>query len=167
MIKSFIDIKTYRNYLEDFYVYPCDKNNKEQRKKYVDKYSDEELSKIIENTKLFIIYLFEKLENENYVNKDNTFTSIKISDKQIYIFTNCTGGSSPDVLYNPLDFGEDFYVSYYLLNKFLEGFIIYENFETFEEYDEDDSIGYFVDETELVFSTKKSNFRKIKKAIGD
>lgn len=114
---SIFSLEDYKNYLISFYYYECDNNivSREKRRTILEThYTDEFLSDIIHNTESFIMYFLEQV-----INREENYISFELFNDQRHIFTNCTGGYSPDYLI-PISCGlEDKYISKYLLQKYL------------------------------------------------
>lgn len=122
--------QNYRYYLEKHYVYPVDKDK--NNKKYIDNYSKEELQKIIDNTKIFINYILDEIT-------DSLYLSIELSNEKD-IKTNLSGGYAVDTLYIPIGFGDNFFISKYLLEKYLQTKINVE-WEKYEYFNEEEQSG--------------------------
>lgn len=123
--RNIFTVEEYRKCLESYYRYPIDEPNFILRKKYIDKISNEQLQKIINDTREFIIYLLDKMQKENRTLNDKIFTYIEISENVEYISNNCHGGWPADILFNPLCFGENFWISRKILLSFFKDFTIY------------------------------------------
>jgi len=114
---SIFDFDSYKEHLISYYYHECDNNifSREKRKTILEtQYTDEFLLEIIENTERFIKVLIERTANS-----DRTFIEFEIWGEHNYIFTNCTGGWSPDKLIPIFSDVEDAYISKYLLSDFL------------------------------------------------
>jgi len=139
-MEDIFDFESYRDYLVNFYVYAYDEDTYLKRKMLIDSYSDDHLRKIINDTKTFIIYLLDKMKTENNVFENSIFTSFEVMEVR-FISNGCIGGYRADMLYCPLDFGDDFWVSYYLVRKFFADFRVYEGQEEHNYYDEEEEAG--------------------------
>jgi len=169
VIFMLININEYKEYLINYFMYPCDNTPEkrlENKKLLEQKYSDEYLEEIIRNTEDFIIRFLEICLEE-----DTTYIRIPLEFKVNYVFTNCTGGWSPD-MFVPIDsIDEGKNISKHLLHRFLgEGFHIYFDENVVEYYDDEDPdmiIGNSYSIPELVIDGKKElikeKYEQIKK----
>lgn len=131
------NVNKYKDYLINWFYYPCDNTpeKKAEREKILEqRYSDEYLEEIVQNTEQFIINFLEICLQE-----DTTYIRIPLEFKSNYIFTNCTGGWHPDVLV-PIDsIDEGKSVSKHLLHKFFgKDFLIYFDENIIEYCDDED-----------------------------
>ena len=125
----------YKNYLVNYFFNECD-NNKEkrmERRRILEKrLSDDFILEVINNTKEFYISLLEKNIKDGVI-------SFNLTNDLKYIFTNCTGGYHPDVLFVIDELDEEKYISKYLLELCL-GKICKTYFDTTEmEYIDDEN----------------------------
>lgn len=142
-VDDIFDVGKYRQYLSEFSKYNSDISTSLERKLKIDKYSDEYLQKIIDDTRELVIYLIDKISQNNCPNRNLVHTTIELHEGYRYINNGCGGGWHADILYLPLDFGNDFWVSIYLLRKFLKEFkieIIKDDLEYFDEVEQSGSI---------------------------
>jgi len=111
------NLEYYKEYLISFFRCEIDNSDikKNERRKYLEqRYSDEELFEIIENTREFIMSLIEQITSNNvpYIFV-NLITSLE------YISTNCTGGFQADTLIPIDEFDEGKFISKHLLKLVL------------------------------------------------
>lgn len=139
-MEEVFNIESYKQYLTSFYVYPVDETNEEKRKKAIERYDISFLEKIIEHTQIFGFYTLKKLKEEHSIFDDHIFTSVYI-EKEDFLSNGCTGGFHADTLFSPTDFPKDFFVSRYLLQRFLEEFVLYDDEEEIEYYNEKEDVG--------------------------
>ena len=136
---SIFNLDNYKEYLISYYHYECDNSDskKENRRILIEqRYSDDDLLEIIHNTKKFIEILMERTINSN-----RTYIEFEISGDNKNIFTNCTGGYSPDTLIPIFTDDEDNYISKYLLKQFLgSSFMVDFDANVEEVIDEDDDM---------------------------
>ena len=131
-MEELFTVEGYRNYLINYYRYASDEEKLEQRKKNIDKFSDEYLQTIIKNTENFSSILLEQMKRENNIFKETIFASITLSNISIDIKNGCSGGFPSDTLVKPIVSGDDSYISEYLLKQSLKGFnidIVYDSKE--------------------------------------
>lgn len=114
---SIFDLDSYKKHLISYYYYERDNNptSYEERRTLIERqYSDEDLLEIIKNTERFIEILIQRTANSN-----RTFIEFEIFGDDQHVFTNCTGGWSPDTLIQIFSDGKEAYISRYLLKQFL------------------------------------------------
>lgn len=150
-------LKSYKEYLIDFYVYGGDINAQKKRKAKIDSIDENYLIKIIEDTKKFILSVLDKMKEENAVFKGNIFTSVDISGKVEFISNGCIGGWPADELYDC----EGLTVSRHLLNSFFKDFRIEVSEDEEDEFDVDTQIGGLYYYLKLVISGKVEEFAKL------
>jgi len=112
-----LDFEDYKNYLINYCVYPCDKNETKmmERKRLIElRYSDDKLREIVSDTENFIRTYFEESLQEN-----KEIYSVPLCYDNEEIFTNCTGGWHPDTLIPISPINEDIKISQYILKTFL------------------------------------------------
>ncbi len=117
-LDEIFNVANYRKHLETYYKYDIDKGSPKM-KEYIDKYSDGELQKIVDDTKTFAFYILNGLRNTEHLYEGEVWVDVYLGDEKS-IFTNLSGGWSSDVLYSFTSFDKDFFVSYHLLTKFLK-----------------------------------------------
>jgi len=169
-MEKLFNLNEYRKYLEEYYKYPCDKDKVLERKQAIDRYSDEYLQNIIDNTLEFIKYLINKMRQENKIFEGKRFTHIETSEYNKYISNNSTGGWHADTLHCIVEFKPDFYISYHLLSSFLgpdssiheDERIIDNDSEYFDDILEIGSISYI---PMLVISIPNERFSKIEEKL--
>ena len=140
---SIFNLDSYKEYLINYYFYECDntESKKDSRRKLIEqRYSDEYLQSIIDNTKEFILNIIDTC-NDDYI-------SIPIAYREEYIFTNCTGGHHPDILIPIDEVDKSIKISKHLLDAFLgKKFSVFLDEDEEKYYDEEDGmligISYF------------------------
>ena len=158
-MKNLFSVEQYRKHLENFFVYKYDEITVLERKKEIDKYTDTELQKIIDNTIVFADYVIDRIKKEEY--SDTVFFSIDI-DEMIYTISNgCVGGWPADTLYSLVDYNPDIRISRYLLKKIFPNFDIERNDEVYEEYNEKEDVGSFYAVSKLVIKGPKNKLEEI------
>lgn len=140
-MENLFNVSKYRNYLENYFVHAIDKNTVSQRKSAIDKYDDEFLQKIIDDTRTFIIYLLKEMKKQQNIYEEKIFIELDGFDEYNSIYNGCCGGSSADEIYFPTSFGPDFYVSKYLLKQFFQDFSVELVDDIYESYDEEFEMG--------------------------
>ncbi len=159
-MENIMDLQTYKEHLIDFYRWPVDANKRVIREQAIARIDDSRFQKILENTEEFALYLLEKMKEENSVYQDTIYISFTTSEEK-WIDNQCGGGFPADVLYPVVEFGEDYFVSKYLLTTFLENFRIWYDNDVIEEYDEREDVGGFRPNYQLSVSTTLANFQEI------
>ena len=163
-MKEIIDLKLYKKYLINYYIYPCDEIEYDQRKKRINNYyNDDFLDKVVKDTKKFILSILKNMGTTVCEESNNVFYKELISS-YIYkdIYNGCFGGFNADKLICPDEYNCDFLVSMYIIEEFFgDHFKIDLVEDVREKYDEDDEIGYFDSTTYLYISGPKDKFLDI------
>lgn len=156
-MKDVFDLKSYKNYLENYYVFSKDKNSLKV-KQAVEDYGDEYLQKIVDDTKTFALYLMNKLAKEK-----NNFVNLKeeIKDIDQRIDNNLYGGFMTDRLYNPIRFGENFWVSEYLLKSFFKDLSLYVTLEANSIYNDEEKTHTFTFTPYFYIEGKRDSFENL------
>lgn len=141
MIENIFNLENYIIYLKEFYVYPYDEDTYEERSTAIEKYDQEYLGKIVENTKLFCLEILEKLKEENQVYHNQIFTDVYLTDNCCMIRNGCCGGYPSDIVFLPEAAPDDFYISEYLVKKFFHKFQISDDYDIEEEFIEEEQAG--------------------------
>lgn len=162
IMEEIFNEKNYRNYLENYYYHTIDKDNP-NRKKYIDKYSKEELQKIIDETKIFSDFVVQELRKEKDNLIDSVFMEVELIDEK-RISTNLTGGWAPDILYNPNGFGEDFWFSKHILEQYLQVKIDI-IFKYVEYYNPEEGAGVIIDTPCIFIRMEKEQFEVFDKDV--
>lgn len=141
MIENIFNLENYIKYLKEFYVYPYDKNTYEERATAIEKYDQEYLGEIVENTKKFCFEVLDKIKEENNIYRNQISTNIRLAEECCSIRNGCCGGYPSDIVVMPEESPDDFYISEYLVKHFFKGFQIYENYDIEELFNEEEQAG--------------------------
>ena len=162
-MENIFSVNKYRNYLENYFVHAIDKNTVSERKRAIDKYDDEFLKKVIDDTKAFIIYLLKEMKKQQNIYEEQIFIKLDGFDEYNSINNGCCGGSSADEIYFLSNFGQNFYVSKYLLKQFFDGFSVELVDDIYESYDEEFEMGCTYIYTKLYIAGSIKKFEDIYK----
>lgn len=156
-----VNLNRYKEYLNNYYIYPCDCDSIQKRKDYIKKYyPDNFLGKVVEDTKKFVLSLVRQMVLQMPDENDKVFVKEMVSS-YIYkdILNGCLGGYHADKLICPDEFRPNFLVSLYLIKTYFgENFIfdLYDDIE--DEYDEAEEVGSFSCATYLYICGSKKEF---------
>ena len=157
--------ESYRAYLENHYEVMADKFNYKKRKEIVDGFSEEELQKIVDDTKAFALYALGELEKTEISLIDSVFMKTRLWDA-VEVDTGLIGGYEADMLYNLDGFSEDAFVSNYLLNKFFNNNVSI-NYKEEEFVPEEDEEKRIISVPYLSIVMKKEEFKKYKEYLAE
>lgn len=153
---------TFEKYKEDlinFHYYPCDKDKTEERKALVERLGDDYLHELYDTAYEVALFLVKKIESEGKSFRGDVYTRASLDFDSTYIYTNCTGGYSPDKIIKLDEDGAPLTeFSYLALSTFLQGFRIYEDEEEITEEDDFGGVTYVY--PILKVSTDEKNFAK-------
>ncbi|MBE6152289.1 MAG: hypothetical protein E7165_03135 [Firmicutes bacterium] len=163
-MKDILDLKTYKQYLINYYKYTCDEDRGEYRKKYINTHYDTKiLDKVVKDTKKFILSIIKQMSMTISEKSDNVFYK-EIVSSNVYkdIYNGSIGGFSPDRLICPDEYNCDCLVSLYMIEEFFGNNFKLDLVEDIhEEYDVDDEVGYFNLTTYLYICGPKDQFLDI------
>lgn len=156
-MKELCNVESYRNDLITYYRYTSDSGEEklEQRRKQIEKFSDEYLETIIKNTEDFSSVLLKHMKENGQILDEDIFTSIRLHHMSIDIQNGCSGGFPCDTLITPIGLGNEVIISEHLLKKGFPTFTIDITYDSYEERIDDVVATFPLNELHISCSKKE------------
>ena len=143
-MNKLITLEDYKNYLIGFYTNKCDEDKTDERTDYINKhYSNEYLSRIVNNTEKFLLEIIKDMLNTTQYQDDKVWCKKEVSTYVYKDITNgCSGGWHADTVFCADERDFDYLVSTQLIKSFFGSKFHLDVYDDLtERYDEEDDIG--------------------------